>query len=475
MSRFESIEAQVLEGAPVPALEHLHLADALRATARRNPTRGIGCQDLAGSRRRSYPGQLAAAAVFAGRLREAGVRARQPVLLGELPNHALIDAFWGCQLADAVPVVLPPGAGQPAGRHSVAVDGAEPVVLAHPGRPPFELAGLGRAAVVCFTAGRRRPIALSHEQILARARGTSAHNGWDASERTYNFLPLRHVSGLLMFHVRDLLAGAEQRHDLPGPVLAEPLTLLARLAETRATLAWLTPPLLRALADRLAVAGAPGPVPDLRTLMLGGDRVVAADLHRVERHAGLGPGVIVAGYGLTEAGSGIVSATGPAPEAGIVPVGRPEPGSTVRVVPEPGRSLGAVQVTGVACGSPHAWFDTGDVGLVADGALTVLGSRADVLLGPDRAWHAAELEELLADLGWPRPGEVVAVPDPAGVRLHLHPANLAAPAAARAAALVEERTGLRVAGLCPLPAGGVPRAGHGKPLRSQLAGTGEAG
>jgi len=472
---------QVLEGGPVPTLEHLHLADALAATARRYPASGITCQAPTGAAgRRSYAEQLTVGAAVASRLRAAGIGPRQPVLIGELPNRLLIDAFWGCQLADAVPVVLPPGQPERTGQHALAADGDELTVLELPDRPPYELAGLGTAAVVCYTAGgggQRRAIALSHQQILSRVAGTAAHNGWDATERSYNFLPLRHVSGLLMFHVRDVLLGIEQVHDLPAAALADPLAMLARLVETGATLSWLTPPLLRGLADRLAAVGA-GTVPvpgQLRTLMLGGDRVDAAHIESVERLAGLRPGVIVPGYGLTEAGSGITSAGAgyERPVAGLAPVGWPEPGTSVRVRYEPGSALGDIELTGPSCGRPDSWLATGDVGVLGEAGLTVLGSKADVLVGPDRAWHAAELEQVLGTLAWQNPELLVACPspdEPAAVLLYLHPADLTGPSARRARPLIAERTGLRLAALRPLPASGVPRAAHGKPLRRLLVG-----
>jgi acyl-CoA synthetase (AMP-forming)/AMP-acid ligase II len=474
-------KVEVLDGGPAPACEYLHLAEVLEHAARFFPDNGVVHLDQTGTAHRTtYREQLGISNAVAGRLRAAGRRPGDLVQLPDMPNGALVDAFWGCQLAGAVPVVLP--AGHPVDPRYPSLMPAGDDLAVVPGAGEFSnglddgVATAAGAALVIFTAGgggRRRPITLTQRQVLNRTAATCAHNGWDDSERTYNCMPLRHVSGLLMFHVRDVYLGAEQVHDLPHDVLADPRVLIDRLGMHRASLSWITPPVLRSLVGHLHGGDRLRAPATLRTLMVGGDRISSSDVAMLQRQAAIDDGVIVPGYGLTEAASGIVSASEqPSMAAPVLPVGRPEPGTVVRIVRDARRPAGDLEVRGPSEEAESQWLATGDVGFIHAGALTVLGSKADLFDASAGPCHASEIEDLLSELPWRHPESLIACPaeqDPTRLVLYVSEADYGGSVARTARAVLRETTGLELAAVRCLPKTGVPRAPHGKPLRTLLA------
>jgi O-succinylbenzoic acid--CoA ligase len=219
------------------------------------------------------------------------------------------------------------------------------------------------------TTGRPKGVVLTHDAVRASALATSARLAVDpATDHWVACLPLAHIGGLSVV-TRALVSGTPctvlERFD-PDEV--------GRLAGSGATLVSLVTTALR----RSDVSG-------YRAVLLGG----AAPPDRL-------PPNVVTTYGQTETGSGIVYD------------GRPLEGVELRV--GAGRIHGAegeILVRGPMLmrayrdGSdprlPGGWLPTGDAGrLGPDGALTVLGRMAEVIVtGGEKVWPAP-VEDVLA-------------------------------------------------------------------------------
>jgi malonyl-CoA/methylmalonyl-CoA synthetase len=178
-----------------------------------------------------------------------------------------------------------------------------------------------------------------------------------------------------------------------------------------------------------------------RLLVSGSAALTAVDHARLRRATGR---AVRERYGLTETLILTAARAGEEPEPGTV--GRPLPGTEVRLVPIPGGpggdavgssggdpggdavdDLGAVEVRGpslfsgylnrpdatAAAYTPDGWFATGDIGrLTPSGALVVVGRRAtDLIKSGGYKIGAGEIENAL--LEHPAVGEaaVVGVPD----------------------------------------------------------------
>ena len=210
---------------------------------------------------------------------------------------------------------------------------------------------------------------LTHDAVRASALATSARLGVDpAADHWVACLPLAHIGGLSVV-TRALLTGT------PCTVLAGfDAAEVARLAGSGATLVSLVATALR----RVDVSG-------YRSVLLGG----AAPPTRL-------PANVVTTYGQTETGSGIVYD------------GTPLPGVELRlgdgqVSGDEGEILvrGPMLLRGYRDGSDPrlagGWLPTGDAGrLGPDGALTVFGRMAEVIVtGGEKVWPAP-VEEALA-------------------------------------------------------------------------------
>ncbi|HSH23552.1 MAG TPA: fatty acid--CoA ligase family protein, partial [Acidimicrobiales bacterium] len=225
--------------------------------------------------------------------------------------------------------------------------------------------------------GAARGVVLPHDAVAAAARATSAALDVDpGSDRWLACLPLAHVGGLSVV-TRALLTGT-------------PLTLLPRLeadavedaARGGATLVSLVATVL----GRIDLSG-------FRRVLVGGS-AVPPDL----------PANVVATYGMTETGGGVVYD------------GRPLAGVDVREVD------GELQVRGpmlLRCyrdgtdpRDADGWLATGDAGSVADGTVHVQGRLGEVIVtGGEKVWPAP-LEQVLGDHPGVAEVGVAARPDP---------------------------------------------------------------
>jgi len=251
----------------LPANHPRTLAEALRRTAAAHPENGIGYLDAAGTAvPQAYARLLPEASSIAAGLVELGLQAGQPVIFQLADNADFIPAFWGCQLAGLVPV---PVGIAPTYEHEHAsltklrnawtlLD--RPLVLTSRALAD-RLAGFGRrqslpglriaeietlrtrpptgalpdaapddVALMLLTSGSTgvpKMVQQTHRSLLAWATSVADACGFTPADVSLNWMPLDHVGGLVMFHLRDLVLGCGQLHAPTEAVLQEPLRVEA--------------------------------------------------------------------------------------------------------------------------------------------------------------------------------------------------------------------------------------------------------
>ncbi|GAB3744149.1 class I adenylate-forming enzyme family protein [Microlunatus parietis] len=361
-------------------------------------------------------------------LSATGLVAGQRVLLA-LPNSVrLVTDYLACLRAGLVAVPIDPRtaaeererlAGRVGARLVLTPDsdhdrGGDAIVV--PPADPDSLAVLLRTAA---TSAEAKIAMINHRSLLLPARGLAGAGLVTADDTVLAALPLWHVYGLGVVVGGWLASGCRlviTGHDA-GPELAE------IVAESGATVLPVVPALLERLlrapdlADRLrgvrTILSAAAPLSvDLA------DRFTEASGHRVE-----------SGYGLTEAAGGVTTTLRPDGTGGtghrIGHVGHPMPGVEVRIgdgsdpgEPDRIRIRSAQLFAGYwpdGGGGPDAdgWYDTGDLGYLADGELYLVERSRELIMVDGFGVYPAEVERIIAELDGVL--ETAVIGDPAGM------------------------------------------------------------
>ncbi|MEU5364065.1 amino acid adenylation domain-containing protein [Streptomyces sp. NPDC005925] len=449
----------------------------------------------------SYPDLLARARRILGGLHAAGLRAGDRVLL-QLPSlDAYFPALWGCLLGGVLPVTVAcppdhtaPGPGPDkvfhawetlerpavlaagaavdgvramAGRYSMAgvrvLDAAlleqSPAVMDLPPVDPAEPALLQLSS---GSTGRSKAIRITHRGVLEYTAGTR-EQGCAPGDTTLNWLPLDHVAGLVMFHLRDTVLGSPAVHVPTELVVADPLLWLDLLDRYRAAHSWSPNFGYRMVTE--ALRRSPGRSWDLsavRSLINAGEQCtlpVMSQFLAATAPYGLAPRALMSAWGMAETCTAIcyqpftapgavqhvrkASLTGDLEWVGedtpgaerttFLSMGRPAPGARFRICDESDRVLpegriGRLQVSSARVtpgylGNPQAnaeafrgdgWFDTGDLAYLRDGALVITGRRKEVVVINGTHYFCHELEDVAGSLEGVTPGSVAAcgVPEP---------------------------------------------------------------
>ncbi len=376
--------------------------------------------------------------------------APEPVALVGAPTLGTLELVLSC-FALGVPTVLLHPRSPPAARRAAAaalgarlLDAAEACgeaprggrARSAPGQLATPLAAAAitpppdddRALVVVPTSGSSgapKAVILSRRAIVASARASAEHLGWEPDDRWLLALPIAHVGGLSVL-TRCLIA----RRTVVVSPSAEPVVLPDVIARERVTLLSLVP----TQVVRLLAAGY-RPPPSVRAILVGGAPCPADVLAR----AAAARWPLLTTYGLTETASQVtVQPRGTSPRADLG-VGVPIPG--VEVTTRGGRIAvrGPTLATGYAVGlaehsasaggarasgappwvveplplDAEGWFLTADLGhLDPAGRLHVHGRADSILITGGEKVMPERLEAELVGLPEIAEAAVTGRPDP---------------------------------------------------------------
>jgi fatty-acyl-CoA synthase len=458
----------MLSSDEVPTLKHQTLTDMLRSAAT-HPEQGLIFVGL-DERETFHPWSE----IFARAQRAAALYAEHGVGEGDrvaiiLPTSlGFMDAFFGALLAGAVPVPLYPPVRlgrleeyhdstvtmvRTARARLIVLDARVKPVLGHvvqrAGVPYLEAERLTMAsaelvrestpsalALIQFSSGSTvapKAVALTHLQVLSQCASLEMMlRRMPGNTRVgASWLPLYHDMGL----IGCLLSAAYYPGRLvlmaPEHFLAKPALWLRAISRHRAFISP-APNFAYALcAKRVRDEDLTGVDLSCWKLALNGaEPVLGATLdafsERFERF-GFAVSSLLPVYGLSEAALAVTFAS-PGRSArrnssGIVSVGVPVPGFSVRIVDAHGNPLhdgtqGRVWVKGPSVMRGYfdaepvgEWLDTGDLGLIEDGELFITGRAKDVVIIRGANHMPQRFEEALQEVPGLRVGCAVALGD----------------------------------------------------------------
>ena len=452
------VHGELLEQANSP----LTLAEVLQRAATRNSTKEIVYIRCDGSEFvRSYENLLEEAQIILAGLRKLGLKPQDKVIFQLERIQDFVPAFWGCILGGfvPVPVSIPPTYEQVNSAVSKLQNAWQmldkPIILAgdnsvdkirhselqldfrvnaiadlKDNQPDlnWHLSHPDDLAILLLTSGSTgmpKAVLQSHRSILSRSAATARMNNFTSDDVSLNWFPLDHVGGLVMFHLRDVYLGCQQIQVHTELILQQPLKWLDLIERYRATITWspnfaygLVVERLKELDDRV------WDLSSMRFILNGGEAIVAKSarkfLELLAPH-NLSPTAMHPAWGMSETCSGVIyshnfSLNAITDEIQNVEVGMPIPGCSVRIADRnqivAEKIVGRVQVKGLSVTSGYyqnpelnreaftddGWFNTGDLGFLNEGRLTITGRIKDVIIVNGINYYAHEIESVVEEI-----------------------------------------------------------------------------
>jgi acyl-CoA synthetase (AMP-forming)/AMP-acid ligase II/thioesterase domain-containing protein/NAD(P)-dependent dehydrogenase (short-subunit alcohol dehydrogenase family) len=442
------------------------LSQALAQSARAYPRHGVTCLDADGrGQEQSYAELVTEAARVLAGLRRLGLKPGDCVLFQLDQNPEFIAGFWACVLGGFVPVPISisPTYEQHHNtlaklRNAWAMLG-EPLTLAGSALAPrlqgfAEREGLAHFRVAALADLRRHEPAMdwhpSQPDDLALLLLTSGSTGlpkavrhthrtllsWVASVASFceftpadvsiNWMPLDHVGGIVMFHLRDAVIGCRQVQAMTEPVLQRPLAWLEWIERYRATITW-APNFAFGLINEQEedLAQRRFDLSSMRFILNAGEAIVSRTTRRflslLAPH-GLPATAMRPAWGMSETSSAVTfsqrfTLAGTSDQTAFVEVGEPILGTDIRLVdqndvPVAQGKVGRLQIRGASITpgyhqNPEAnqksytadgWFITGDLGVMKDGQLAITGREKDIIIINGVNFYSHEIESVVEEL-----------------------------------------------------------------------------
>lgn len=287
-----------------------------------------------------------------------------------------------------------------------------------------------------------------NKSIIWRTIATSVKNKFNHEDISLNWMPLDHVGGIVMFHVRDVYLGCNQILGHIDHIIQKPLTWLDWIDRYRATITWAPNFAFSMLNDAIAETGEKSwNLSSMNYLLNGGEAVVAKVAQQfltLLEPFHLPGNAIVPAYGMSETSSGIVESKNLSRDSisglnmidkrslsGVVrrvsgddvnqvvftESGEPLPGVRLRITDRDNQILNEGIIGRLQVKSPSVmngyykneeankevftedgWFDTGDLGFLMDGRLTVTGRAKDVIIMNGNNYYNYDIEAVVEEI-----------------------------------------------------------------------------
>ncbi|NEO71743.1 AMP-binding protein [Moorena sp. SIO3H5] len=284
-------------------------------------------------------------------------------------------------------------------------------------------------AVIMLTSGSTgmpKGVLLSHRNLLSQAMGSVQMNGFAREDITLNWIPMDHVAALIYFHIRDVYLGNQQIHFPLELFLKEPLIWLDLIDRFKVNIAF-APNFAYGLINDCAetIAQRQWDLSSMKFFLNGAETIVAKTARRFLQllaPQGLAPTVMCPSWGMAEVSSGVTffhnfSLNSTTDDDLFVEVGAPIPGVDLRIVDDQNQvvaegEIGQLEVKGLTVTPGYyqnqaanqqaftedGWFNTGDLGCIKDGCLTITGRQKDIIIIYAENYYSHEIEAVVEEV-----------------------------------------------------------------------------
>jgi len=389
----------------------------------------------------TYKDLLNSAASILSSLRQKDLKPQDKVILYLQNTQYFFASLWACWLGGFVPVPLGIELNSNNAKLHQAQELCNPALIIsdieligiettniadlYNDQPDhnYHISEIDDLALLLFTSGstgKPKAVMVSGGNLLTSIYGMAQINKLSQQDITLNWMPIEHVASLVMFHLTEVYLGCEQIQIKSELILPSPLRWLDFIDQYRVTATW-SPNFVYTLINEKLIDAKPYNW-DLSCLRWMGNGAEAVVGHTTKRFLkllasyGLKENVVSPGYGMSETTSGIVHSHdfAYAKNREFTSVGKPIPGVSLRIVDEAQMLVsegetGLLQVKGktVTAGyykqpelnqeifSSDGWFNTGDLGFLAEGQLTITGRQKDVIIINGINYYNHEIETIV--------------------------------------------------------------------------------
>ena len=296
-------------------------------------------------------------------------------------------------------------------------------------------------AVLLLTSGSTgisKAVMQENSKLLSMSAGTIAMNQFSSQDVTLNWMPMDHVGALVLMSIVPVYLGCQQIHVPTQFILQNPLKWLDLIDRYQATISWAPNFAFTLIADRVEkVTKQHWDLSSMKFFVNGGEAIItktARNFLKLLSSYGLSTKAIHPSFGMCETCSGITfshsfSLESSSDEDKFVELGQPIAGACLRIVDVNQQVvregvIGSLQVKGASVTSGYyqnpvanqeafivdGWFNTGDLGFLKDGSLTITGRQKDVILINGSNYYSHEIESVVEKLSEIEVSYTAAVP-----------------------------------------------------------------
>ncbi|MFL0809494.1 MAG: amino acid adenylation domain-containing protein [Agarilytica sp.] len=283
----------------------------------------------------------------------------------------------------------------------------------------------------------------THRGIISHILGSSKYCNYSTDDRSMNWLPMDHVVPILTFHLKDTFLGIDQLEVATSLVLHDPLLWLDLIEEFSITHSWSPNFGYKLVAEALSEDNSRSRnLSSIKILMNAGEQVtlpVVKKFLALVAPFGVSEQVMQPSFGMAEACTCMTYQNGFSAETGVryfkksslqsdlvetnaqdksgigfIDLGGTIPGVEIRIADENNTliregQIGRFQIRGSVITPGYylndeankaafvgdGWFDSGDLGFILDGRLTLTGRAKETIIVNGANFYCYEIEDVV--------------------------------------------------------------------------------
>ncbi len=294
--------------------------------------------------------------------------------------------------------------------------------------------------LMAFTSGSTgmpKGVCLRHKNLIAAVLGLQQRHKFSNSDRFMCWMPIEHVASIDFLLLLPSYLGCTQIYSSINSILKDPLVILDYINDYKPSVCWVMNFMVNLILKEIkAGVNKNWDLSSMKFIINGAETVDPAAtkefMHVLEKY-GLDNNSMKPGWGMTETSGYSIMSERFNPYAITVKdkfaeLGKPSPGYDIRIVDETGNLVeegerGALEIrgNGVTSGyykneelnkeifSDGGWFKTGDVAIIENDSMRMVGRDKDELVINGKNYSSLEIESAVEEIEGVNPSYTIVV------------------------------------------------------------------